>query len=83
MPLMKKKKNPSSIPFLINLLPTNLEWSASFFGLSLTSVYRGQFQISPRKFPSLGINNICPEAYLLILLLLEEVKVVEIVTNLE
>ena len=34
---------------LLNLPPTNLEWSASFFHLSLPSVFGGQFQISPRK----------------------------------
>ena len=29
----------SKFPCLLNLLPTNLEWSASFFGVSQPSVY--------------------------------------------
>lgn len=34
---------------LLKLPSTNLKWSASSFGLSLPSVYRGQFWISPRE----------------------------------
>lgn len=45
------------IPLLIKSVTTNLECSASFFDLSLTSVHGGQFQISPGKFPSLWTNN--------------------------
>lgn len=44
-------------PCLLNLLPTNVKWSASFFPLSLLSVYGDQFQISSRKFQSLWTNN--------------------------
>lgn len=34
---------------VLNLPPVNLEWPASFFSLSLTSLYGSQFLISPRK----------------------------------
>ena len=40
-------------PRLLNLPPTNQEWSASFLDLFLPSIYRGQFQISPSKFTNL------------------------------
>ena len=39
------------LPCLLNLPLTNLEWSAFFFGLSLPSMYGGQFQITPGRLP--------------------------------
>ena len=39
----------SKFPCLLNLPPTNLEWSTSCLGLSLPSKYRGRFQITLRK----------------------------------
>ena len=42
---------------LLNMPPTNLEWSASFFGLFLPSSYGGQFQISPGKLPTVPTNS--------------------------
>ena len=44
-------------PCLLNLLPTNLEWLASFFHLSLPSVYGGQFQISPSNLLRIWTNR--------------------------
>ena len=46
---------------LLNLPPTNLEvgrYQTSFFGLSLSSMERGCFQISARKFTRFWINSI-------------------------
>lgn len=43
-------------PWLLNLQPTNLKWSASFFSLSLLSC-QGLVQISPGKFPRLQTNR--------------------------
>lgn len=44
-------------PCLLKLPPTNLEWSGSFFILSLISTYRGQFQISPGKLRRFQTNT--------------------------
>ena len=44
-------------PCFFNLPPSNLRWFTSFFGLSLPSVYRGQFQILPGKLPKFQANN--------------------------
>lgn len=45
-------------PCLLNLPPTNLEWTASFLSLSLPSLYGGQFQMTPRILPqSLWTNK--------------------------
>ena len=43
-------------PCLLNLPSTNMEWSVSFFKLSLPSVFRGQkkFQISSRELQGWG-----------------------------
>lgn len=46
--LLQSLKTELVCKFLcLNLLPTNPEWPASFFGLFLLSVYRGQFWIPP------------------------------------
>lgn len=37
--------------FSLQLLPTNLEQPASFFGLSLPSEFKDQFQILPGNLP--------------------------------
>ena len=40
---LPNKSLVSKFPCILKLPPTNLEWSASFFGLSLPSMYGGQF----------------------------------------
>ena len=50
----------SKFPCLLNLPPTNLEQSASFCGLSLPSVYRGQFQNLLRDPLKLQTKNTWP-----------------------
>lgn len=42
-PVGAKDKPCSKFPCLLKLLPINREWSASSFGLSLSSMYKGQF----------------------------------------
>lgn len=54
--LAQDKKPLCKFPCLLNLPPANLDWSASFFGLSLSSVYWSQFQIAPRKLLRLQTN---------------------------
>lgn len=41
---------------LVKTIPTNLERSASFLGLSLTFLYGRQFQISPGKVLNFQTN---------------------------
>ena len=41
----------SKFPCSLKLSPTNLEWLASFLGLSLPSMYGSRFPITPRKLP--------------------------------
>ena len=43
---------------LLNLPPTNLEVATSFFGFSLSSMERGCFQISARKFTRFWTNSV-------------------------
>lgn len=43
---------PCKSPSVLNLLHTNLGWSAFSFGVFLPSANRGQFQITPRKLPA-------------------------------
>ena len=42
--LLHKTKLIFEFPCLLNLSPTNLEWPASFFNLSLPSVYKASLQ---------------------------------------
>ena len=55
--LPKTKNLLCKFPCLLNLPPANLDWSVSFFGLSLSSVYWSQFQIAPRKLLRLQTNT--------------------------
>ena len=42
-PLMAAQNNLHKFPCLLNLPPTKLEWSFSFYGLAVPSVYGNQF----------------------------------------
>lgn len=46
----------SKLLYLLKLPPTNVEWSASFFHISLSSEYGNEFQISPRELSRLRAN---------------------------
>lgn len=53
---LSKTSNVYKFPWLLKLPPTNLEWSAFFFCLSLSSMYETEFWISPRELQMLEIN---------------------------
>ena len=57
MGLPKTKNLLCKFPCFLNLSPANLDWSASFFDLSLSSVYGSQFQITPRKLLRFQTNT--------------------------
>ena len=54
-------RQTSHVSCALNLPPTNQEWSASFFGFSLCSAYRDQFQVSPGELPRMQTKS-CPPA---------------------
>lgn len=54
-PVLLLRKSSLNFKFscLLNLQPTNLEWSAAFFNLPLSSTNRGQLQMFPRGISEL------------------------------
>ena len=57
MGLPNTKNLLCKFPCLLNLQPANLDWSASFFGLSFSSMYGSQFQITLRKLLRFQTNT--------------------------